>query len=89
MSGSARTSRAAGQFVAHLHEGVVAGLARLRSLRPELLPPSTEVLAGLELIGPLYMVDVMCDEGVMPFYEQLGFQRSGGAVRRNYRWNSD
>jgi len=35
-------------------------------------------------IGPLYMVDVMCDEDVLPFYESLGFRRANGAVRRHF-----
>ena len=42
----------------------------------------------LEEIGEIYMVDVICDDDVLPFYEALGFQRAGGAVRRNYRWRS-
>ena len=40
----------------------------------------------LDEIGHLYMVDVMCDADVMPFYARLGFQPSGGASRRNYDW---
>ena len=40
----------------------------------------------LEAVGDLYMVDVLCDDDVLPFYEALGFHRAGGAVRRNYSW---
>lgn len=39
------------------------------------------LLAGL---NHLYMVDVMCDDEVAPFYERLGLQRAGGLIRRNY-----
>lgn len=39
-------------------------------------------------IGELYMVDVMCDEDVLPFYESLGFRRANGAARRNFNWRS-
>ena len=35
-------------------------------------------------LGDLYMVDVMCDDEVAPFYERLGLQRAGGVIRRNY-----
>ena len=42
----------------------------------------------LDEVGELYMVDVMCNDDVLPFYEALGFQRAGGAVRRNYRSRS-
>lgn len=59
----------------------------------EVLPPyrrqgtgSNLVRMLLEEVEQLYMVDVICDDDVVPFYEALGFQRAGGAVRRNYRW---
>ncbi len=42
----------------------------------------------LEEIGPVYMIDVMCDAGVDRFYERLGFLRVSGAVRRNYGWRT-
>ncbi|HSM58313.1 MAG TPA: GNAT family N-acetyltransferase [Candidatus Sulfomarinibacteraceae bacterium] len=32
----------------------------------------------------LYMIDLMCDADVQPFYEQLGFQRATGMLIRNY-----
>ncbi|AZI43573.1 GNAT family N-acetyltransferase [Deinococcus psychrotolerans] len=32
----------------------------------------------------LYMVDVMCDDEVAPFYERLGLRRAGGLIQRNY-----
>lgn len=38
------------------------------------------VLADL---GDLYMVDVVCDEDVVGFYERLGFQRYRAMIRRN------
>lgn len=38
----------------------------------------------LEELAPTYMVDVCCDDGVVPFYERLGFTRSNGMVLRDY-----
>jgi len=32
----------------------------------------------------LYMLDLMCDENVRPFYERLGFHAARGMVIRNY-----
>ncbi|CAN5686312.1 hypothetical protein BH10CHL1_BH10CHL1_09000 [soil metagenome] len=32
----------------------------------------------------LYMIDLMCDEDVMPFYERCGFHRYTGMIIRNY-----
>ena len=40
----------------------------------------------LEQLDGLYMIDVMCDEDVFPFYEHFGFQRAGGGIIRNYEW---
>ncbi|HVM07493.1 MAG TPA: GNAT family N-acetyltransferase [Acidimicrobiales bacterium] len=40
----------------------------------------------LEDLRHLYMVDVMCDDDVFPFYERLGFARAGGGIIRNYGW---
>lgn len=39
------------------------------------------LLAG---IGPVYMIDVMCEPAVIPFYERLGFTPSTGGVIRNF-----
>ena len=37
----------------------------------------------LRLLDDVYMVDVVCDGEVAPFYEGLGFSRLNGLVRRN------
>jgi len=36
-----------------------------------------------ELIN-LYMIDLSCDEGLIPYYEKQGMKRSQGAYLRNY-----
>ncbi len=38
----------------------------------------------MESLGELYMIDVVCDEEVTPFYKTLGFYRSAGMIKRNY-----
>ena len=38
----------------------------------------------LDRLGEMYMVDLMCDEDVQPFYERLGLRRSVGMSLRNY-----
>jgi GNAT superfamily N-acetyltransferase len=38
----------------------------------------------LTKLGNLYMIDLMCDADVMPFYERCGFQRYTGMIMRNY-----
>lgn len=42
----------------------------------------------LDEVGPLYMIGVMCDDDVFPFYKPLGFIKAGGGVLRNYDWTS-
>ena len=32
----------------------------------------------------LYMIDLMCDEDLQPFYEKAGMNRATGMVLRNY-----
>lgn len=42
------------------------------------------VRAILEQVGDLYMIDLVCDEDVRPFYERLGFLPARAMVRRAY-----
>lgn len=35
-----------------------------------------------------YMLDLLCDPELLPFYHRLGFQKSTGALRRNYNAQS-
>ncbi len=38
----------------------------------------------IDALEPCYMIDVACDDDVVPFYEQLGFQRGTAMLRRDY-----
>lgn len=38
----------------------------------------------LDRLKDLYMIDLLCDEDMQPFYERLGFRRSQGMIIRNY-----
>jgi ribosomal protein S18 acetylase RimI-like enzyme len=38
----------------------------------------------MERLDDLYMIDVVCDESVLPFYEALGFHAGRSAMHRNY-----
>jgi ribosomal protein S18 acetylase RimI-like enzyme len=37
----------------------------------------------LAAVGPRYMVDLVCDEDVVPFYERLGFTSYRAMIRRD------
>lgn len=42
----------------------------------------------LERLAHLYMVDLLCDADLQPFYERLGMRRARGMMLRNYRRQS-
>lgn len=76
-------------FVNALSDGVLSAYLPLL----EVLPGHRDRGIGSELvrrvvaeIGPLYMVDVLCDAEVFGFYERLGFARAGGGMLRRYDW---
>jgi GNAT superfamily N-acetyltransferase len=76
-------------FVNALSDGVLSAYVPLL----EVLPAHRGKGVGTELVRrlmgtlvDLYMVDVMCDAEIQPFYERLGFVASSGAIRRNYKW---
>ena len=45
---------------------------------------STLVGTLLEQLEETYMIDLVCDADVQPFYEALGFQPWSAMIRRNY-----
>ncbi len=45
---------------------------------------SALVRAMMERLDGIYMVDLICDPDVQPFYEALGLERWSGMIRRNY-----
>lgn len=38
----------------------------------------------LEELRGLYMIDLLCDEELQPYYERFGMQRATGMLMRNY-----
>ncbi|CAN5640814.1 GNAT family N-acetyltransferase [soil metagenome] len=38
----------------------------------------------LDKLQHVYMIDLLCDAGVQPFYERLGMQPAAGMLIRNY-----
>ncbi len=76
-------------FVAAISDGVLSAYISLLEVRPEYRGKGvgTELVTRLlALVEDLYMVDVMCDVHVRPFYERLGFTAApGAAIRRKGR----
>ena len=75
-------------FITAISDGVLCAYVPLL----EVLPDCKGRGIGSELVrrmqaelGHLYMVDLMCDDDVAPFYERLGgLHRAGGFLARNY-----
>ncbi len=73
-------------FVTAIGDGVLAASIPLL----EVLPAWRGQGIGSELmrrmvarLGPRYMVDLVCDDDLVPFYEALGFTRYGAMIRRD------
>jgi predicted N-acetyltransferase YhbS len=78
-------------FVNALSDGVLSAYVPLLEVLPEHRGKGvgTELVRRLmEALLGLYMVDVMCDPEIQPFYERLGFIAATGAIRRNYEWRT-
>lgn len=78
-------------FVTAVTDGILAAYIPLL----EVLPAYRGQGIGHELmrrvlsrLSGLYMVDVLCDPHVQPFYEALGFTRAVGACVRRYEHQS-
>jgi len=42
----------------------------------------------LDQVRDCYMVDLLCDPEVQPFYEHLGLHRATGMMLRHYEWQA-
>lgn len=74
-------------YITAITDGVLSAYIPLL----EVLPPWQGQGIGQELVrrmlarlDHLYMIDLLCDEDVQPFYEQLGMRRATGMMVRNY-----
>jgi len=41
-----------------------------------------------EQLRAIYMIDLICDDDLQPFYERLGMMRYTGMIKRNYERQS-
>jgi len=80
------TGRVVG-FISAISDGVLAAYIPLL----EVLPTHRGHGIGRELVRRMmqrledfYMIDVVCDESVLSFYEALGFHAGRSAIHRNY-----
>ena len=74
-------------FATAISDGVLSAYIPLLEVLPEYQGRriGSEIMRRLLAeLDYLYLVDVMCDDEVAPFYERLGLRRAGGLIRRNY-----
>jgi GNAT superfamily N-acetyltransferase len=74
-------------FVTAITDGVLSAYIPLLEVLPDYRGQGVATALVERLLGrldDLYMVDVVCDEDVVPFYERLGFVKGVAMMRRNY-----
>ena len=74
-------------FVTAISDGVLSAYLPLLEVLPDFRGRGIGrelVKRMLERLEHCYMVDVVCDEGVLPFYEALGLRAGHAAMHRNY-----
>jgi ribosomal protein S18 acetylase RimI-like enzyme len=73
-------------FVSAISDGLIAAYITLLEVRPayQRRGIGTELLRRmLDALEPLYMIDALCDERLLPFYQRAGFTRGVAVARRN------
>jgi ribosomal protein S18 acetylase RimI-like enzyme len=75
-------------FISAISDGVLSAYIPLL----EVLPEYQNLGIGKELVHrmlkeleEIYMVDLMCDENLQPYYEKMDMLRANGMVIRNYK----
>lgn len=74
-------------FINSLSDGVLSAYIPLLEVLPEYQGKGIggELVKRLqEELKHLYMVDLLCDEDLIPYYEKLGMMKATGALIRNY-----
>lgn len=74
-------------FITAVSDGVSAAFIPHLEVLPEFRKQGIGrelVQRMIEELNGIYVIDLMCDEDVVPFYEKLGMSRATGMVIRNY-----
>lgn len=74
-------------FVTAITDGVLSAYIPLLEVLPEHQGrgiASELVRRLLKRLDHLYMIDLLCDAELQPFYEKLGMRPAGGMMIRNY-----
>ena len=84
------TNRVVG-FITAISDGILSAYIPFL----EVLPAYKNKGIGKELVNrmfkeldDIYMIDLCCDDDLVPYYEKLGMTRTNGMVMRNYKMQS-
>ncbi len=78
-------------FVSAITDGVLTAYIPLLEVLPSYQGRGIGHELMRRMLGRLdqfYMVDLLCDEPLQPFYEAVGMHRASGMLRRNYEHQS-
>lgn len=85
-----RTEQVIG-FITAVSDGILAAYIPLLEVLPEYQNRGIGTLLVdrmLEKLDDIYMIDLMCDAELQPYYEQLGLTKANGMIKRNYHRQS-
>jgi len=75
-------------FITAISDGVLSAYIPLLEVLPDYQQQGIGqklVTRMLEELDGMYMIDIMCDPELLPFYEKFGMIKSSGMVQRNYQ----
>ena len=75
-------------FITAISDGVLSAYIPLLEVLPEYQGQGIGQLLVkkmLEQLDNIYMVDLCCDEHLIPYYKKFGMLQSAGMVKRNYK----
>ena len=78
-------------FITAISDGVLSAYIPLLEVLPEYQGQGIGQLLVekiLEQLEDIYMVDLCCDEHLIPYYEKFRMSQSTGMVKRNYKMQS-
>ncbi|MFD2444896.1 GNAT family N-acetyltransferase [Bacillus sp. CGMCC 1.16607] len=78
-------------FITAISDGVLSAYIPLLEVLPEYknLGIGKELVRlMLEELSDIYMIDLCCDDDLVPYYEKFGMVKSNGMLFRNYKMQS-
>lgn len=78
-------------FINAISDGVLSAYIPLLEVLPEYQNQGIGqklIQTLLEELKDIYMVDLICDEELQPYYEKAGMMKARGMISRNYRYQS-